>query len=52
MKIGCEITQLDQSFQIRDSSGVAVRTEVIHNRIQADFDRQGELYRVATTLWR
>ena len=52
MKTGYEIIQQDQSFQIRDRSGVAVRAEVIHNLIQADFDRQGELYRVATTLWR
>lgn len=48
----CEIIQVAQSFQIRDSSGVPVRAEVIHNLIQADFDRQGELYRVAMTLWR
>lgn len=49
---GYEVVPAGHSFQLHDSRGVEVSPQIIHERIQADPDRQGSIYRVAMTLWR
>ena len=41
-----------QNFLLLDENGAEVSPEAVHERIQADPDRQGSIYRVAMTLWR
>ncbi|MEO7650289.1 MAG: hypothetical protein ABIZ80_07455 [Bryobacteraceae bacterium] len=49
---GYDVMPADGRFLLRDSGGADIDPEIVHERIQADPDRQGRIYRVAMTLWR
>ncbi|MFN7922512.1 MAG: hypothetical protein U0Q16_20575 [Bryobacteraceae bacterium] len=51
---GYEIVLLDAkspAFEIRDRDGLRVEVESVHDRIQADPQRQNTIYNCAMTHW-
>jgi len=48
----CEIAPTDDGFVLRDSRGVEVSPQTVHEAIQADHDRQYSIYQTAMSLWR
>ncbi|MEO8025404.1 MAG: hypothetical protein ABI823_02965 [Bryobacteraceae bacterium] len=49
---GYEIAPSATGALLHDAGGVVVRPEAVHERIQADPERQNRIYNLAMTLWR
>ena len=50
---GCEVEPgKGKDFRLRNAGGAAIDPLCLHERIQADAQKQYELYQTAMTLWR